>query len=270
MVDERNRVANARRRRIIELTTQVDYLRPADIAKTLGVSPETIRRDLVALEESGALRRVHGGALAADTHTTEPSRTDRSVTFLQQKQQIGDIVAGMIGVDDVVFMDVGTTVEVAAQRITPAFRGSVITNSLAIGGILGERERIELYVAGGRVRVGEMTTYGPDTLAYLEKFNATVAFIGSGGIHPSSGMTDYSVEDVAVKQLMVERSQRSYILATGDKFGVQAKRFVVGLDEVDGVITDATVPRDVLGELRAAGVNVITPESVQAAEAPSA
>jgi DeoR family fructose operon transcriptional repressor len=262
MSSNRTQATADRRSRIVELTSVSAFLRPADIAAQLNVSPETVRRDLLALEQTGLLRRVHGGALAVNVHTSEPSRVDRSTTALEQKQQIAAIVAELVGLDDIVFMDVGTTIETAAAGLPAEFAGTVVTNSLAVGAVLNDREPMELHMLGGRMRVGEMTTYGPDTLTQLGTFNASIAFIGSGGIDLAGGMTDYSPEDVAIKQLMIKRSTRTYILATADKFGTQAKRFVCDLDQVDGVITDGTLPAEVADEFRASGVELLTPDSV--------
>jgi len=259
MPSNRKKTTDERRRRIVELTGTTAFLRPADIAEQLSVSPETIRRDLVALEETGLLRRVHGGALATGVHTSEPSRVDRSTTARVQKQQIAAIVTELISPEDIIFFDVGTTIETAAANLPAQFAGTVITNSLAVGAALNDRAAIELHILGGRMRVGEMTTYGPDALAQLNTFNASIAFIGSGGIDLAIGMTDYSPEDVAIKQLMIKRAARTYILATAEKFGTQAKRFVCELDHVDGIITDATLRAEDVEELRANGINVLTP-----------
>nr|WP_281360961.1 DeoR/GlpR family DNA-binding transcription regulator [Schumannella luteola] len=255
----RREPAEVRRRRIVELTEQNDYLRPAEIAAALNVSGETVRRDLLALEQTGELRRVHGGAMASTVRSSEPKRSDRSATSLERKREIAAIVASLVSIDDTVFMDVGTTIEAAAASLPPEFAGSVVTNSLAVGGILNERREMELYLVGGRVRVGEMTTYGPDALSQLEGFNASLAFIGSGGIHVEAGMTDYSTDDAAVKQLMIAQAERTYILATSEKLGTRARRFVCELQSVAGVITDSDAEPRALDELRAAGVTVLTP-----------
>ncbi|WBU37983.1 DeoR/GlpR family DNA-binding transcription regulator [Homoserinibacter sp. YIM 151385] len=259
MTARRTTTTEGRRRRIVELTAEAAFLRPTDIAEQLGVSAETIRRDLVALEEGGQLRRVHGGALALDVAASEPSRTDRSSINQDQKLQIAAIVAGLVAPSDIVFMDVGTTIETAAQQLAADFVGTVVTNSLAVGAALNERREVELHLLGGRVRVGEMTTYGSDALAQLRTFNASVAFIGSGGIDLEAGMTDFSSEDVEIKRTMLSRASRTYILATSDKFGTQAMRSVCSLDEVDGIVTDAALDAAVLAEYEEAGVTVLTP-----------
>ncbi|MFC9984061.1 DeoR/GlpR family DNA-binding transcription regulator [Microbacterium keratanolyticum] len=262
---DRMRSADERRRHIVELTEQRAYLRPADIAVELSVSTETVRRDLLALEQSGMLRRVHGGALAAVMRTSEPDRTSRQTSERAQKEAIGRLVDGLLTDGDIVFFDVGTTVETAAAMIRPSFVGTVITNSVAVGAALNDRAEIELHVLGGMLRLGELTTYGPDTLAQLAGFNASVAFIGSGGISVERGVTDYSLDDIAIKKMMIERSARSYVLATANKFGMQAKRVVCDFDQVDGVITDQELDAESVNAYREAGLTLLTPAEVEAA-----
>jgi DeoR/GlpR family transcriptional regulator of sugar metabolism len=246
--------AGIRRRRILAMLSESEFARPVDIAAELGVSGETIRRDLVELEKSGALRRFHGAAIAS----SEPSRQDRHVAAREQKREIASIVASLVGPDDTLFMDVGTTIELAAEALPAQFEGTVITNSLAVAGILNDRREVEVYMLGGRARVGEMSVHGSDAVAQIMLYHAAIAFIGSGGVGIDSGITDYSVEDIAIKQAMIRNSGRSYVLATSDKFSITARRTVCELDDVDGVITDGGLADTARRAFAEAGLNVIT------------
>lgn len=248
-----------RRARILELTAHSAFMRPVDLAKELDVSAETIRRDLLVLEQAGRVRRVHGGALSLETRESIPARGDRRVTQLQEKRQIGEIVASLVADGDVLLMEIGTTVEMAARALPVDWMGTVVTNSLAVGAILNDRATIDLQVLGGRVRVGEMNTFGPDALAQLEGINATIAFLAVGGVDVESGLTDYYAEDVAVKQLMMRRSARAYALAASHKLGVRTTRSVCGLGDVDAIITDAAADAVILARLRDCGATVLTP-----------
>ena len=249
--------ADARRQQIIALTTNGRFVRPADIAKELKVSGETVRRDLLALEESGDLQRVHGGALSPPVvNPTEPSRGIRSAVHQQEKSAIAELAVAQVDDDDTLFLDVGTTVEAAAAALPPTFHGVVVTHSLAVATVLGDRN-LEVIVLGGRLRVGEMSMYGPATLNQLQGYNATVALLGSGGSDLEAGMTDYSMEDVAVKQLMIERASRTFILGASDKFGKRATRYVCALVDVTGVITGSPVSSTIRTRMLAASVNVL-------------
>lgn len=246
-----------RRRQIVELVGKGDFLRPADIAARMAVSGETVRRDLMALERSGELKRIHGGAMApAGLTDTEPARSKRSLEARGEKQEVAAIAVSMIAPTDTVFLDVGTTVEAVAEALPATFKGIVVTNSLAVGSILGDRGEIELHVLGGRVRTGELTTYGPEVLAQIRSFNADCAFLGVGGIDVTAGLTDYASEDVPTKQLMIEKSARAYALATGEKLGRIAVRHVCGLDRLAGIITNAKADSETVQALQEAGAEV--------------
>ena len=258
MVSSVKQPAAVRRRRILQLMNEGDFVRPADIAAAMSVSGETIRRDFMALERSGELKRIHGGAVVpARVIDSEPDRANRSLEYQREKEEIGAAVAAMVADGDTIFLDVGTTVEAAARALPPTFHGIVITNSLIVGSILGDRPNIELYVLGGRIRTGEMTTYGPDALAQIRSFNATWAFLGAGGVDVTAGLTDYSSEDVATKQTMREKASKTYILAAGEKLGRVAVRHVFDLESVSGVITDRSASASQVAALRKAGVEVV-------------
>ena len=102
-----------------------------------------------------------------------------------------------------------------------------------------------------------MTTYGPDALAQVRSFNANWAFLGAGGVDVRAGLTDYSSEDVAIKQLMIEKSAKTYVLAVGDKLGRVAVRHVCDLDEIKGVITDSKASGARINSLKDAGIEVV-------------
>jgi DeoR/GlpR family transcriptional regulator of sugar metabolism len=125
-----------------------------------------------------------------------------------------------------------------------------------VGSILGDRAGIELHVLGGRVRTGEMTTYGPEVLAQIRSFNADCAFLGAGGLDVTAGLTDYASEDVPTKQLMIEKSVRAYALADGEKLGRIAVRHVCNIDRLAGIITDSRADEFAVRALQEAGTEV--------------
>ncbi|MFC9984065.1 DeoR/GlpR family DNA-binding transcription regulator [Microbacterium keratanolyticum] len=257
MSDQRQ-TSSARHARILELAAHTAFVRPTDLAAELGVSAETIRRDLLVLEDAGRVRRVHGGALSLDRRDTIPARDDRRVAQRKQKQEIGAIVASLVSDGDVLLMEIGTTMEMAARALPSGWSGTVVTNSLAVGAILNDRPSVDLQVLGGRVRLGEMNTFGPDALTQLAGINATIAFLAVGGVSVEAGLTDYYPEDVAVKHLMMRRATRTYALADSNKLEIRTTRSVCNLADVDAIITDSSADGGSLERLRARGATVLT------------
>lgn len=215
----------------------------------------------MALERSGEVKRIHGGAMAPVRVTaTEPNRANRTVEHQAEKREIAEIVASLVSDTDAIFFDVGTTVEAAANALPASYRGMVITNSLVVGSILGVRDGIELHMLGGRVRAGELTTYGPEVLAQIHSYNADWAFIGAGGVDAQAGLTDYSSEDIATKRLMIEKSARAYALGVHEKLGRVAVRHVCNLDALTGIITDSAADDTYVAAFRELGMEVLRNE----------
>lgn len=253
--------AEVRRRKILGIANRHGFVRQAEIAAELDVSTETVRRDLAALQEAGELTRVHGGAvMSGPPARVEPAREERSSTSTLQKAEIARLAASLLGPDDTVFIDVGTTAEAVAHALPMSFHGVVVTSSLPVGLIVGAREDVELHLLGGKVRPRELTTYGAETLTQIAAFNAAVSIIGAGGV-AGNGISDFSGEDAAVKRQMIARSARSFVVAGSDKLGRIAPRNVCRLLDVDAIITDALAAPSQIDALESAGGTVLTPSS---------
>jgi DeoR/GlpR family transcriptional regulator of sugar metabolism len=255
-------IPEERRRRILELLDDDDVVRPALLAESLSVSVETIRRDLLALEHDGIVRRVYGGATRARhlSRSSEPVRAERTRLNQEAKEQIGDLVGRLVADGDTIFLDVGTTASAAAGRLPSTFRGRVITNSIAVVGALSERTDIDLHLIGGRVRHDEQTCSGPDAEEQIGRYFADKAFLGSGGVHPDAGLTDYHVEEIGVRHQMITNAAEVFVLADASKLGHVALRKVCGWDRIDAVVTDASADPATVAGLREV-TEVLLPEA---------
>ena len=129
-------------------------VKPAELADELDVSVETIRRDLVALEEEGLVRRVYGGATRAAARAFEPTFEKRRMLHRERKIAIARLAASLIEPGDTLILDVGTSVAQLAGELPHAHRGIVLTNSLLVANALADRDGIEVITSGGRVRSG--------------------------------------------------------------------------------------------------------------------
>ena len=119
---------------IVESVSAGQVISTEEFVRRLGVSAETVRRDLALLEERGVIRRVHGGAAAvADRRVIEPSYTERSIIRHQAKAEIARVAAGLLENGQTVIIDIGTTAITVAQAIPQGFTGTVITGALAPG-----------------------------------------------------------------------------------------------------------------------------------------
>ncbi|WP_328787081.1 DeoR/GlpR family DNA-binding transcription regulator [Streptomyces sp. NBC_00273] len=260
-----------RRRQILSLLEDSEVLRPADLAAQLDVSAETIRRDLVMLEREGDIRRVFGGAARARdlSRSAEPGRADRECIQQEAKGEIAAVVATLVGDSDTVFMDVGTTVLAAVQSLPQSFHGRVVTNNISAVVALAGRSDVNLHLVGGRIRHDELTCYGPDAEEQVSRFFADKAFLGSGGVQATLGLTDYHLEEIAVRHRMIDNAAEVYVLADASKLGHVALRKVCGWERITALITDSKADADMVRELRDAGLTVLQP-SMDPMNAPGA
>jgi DeoR family transcriptional regulator, fructose operon transcriptional repressor len=229
---------------IVEAVSSGAAVSTDELVRRLGVSAETIRRDLALLEERGAIRRVHGGAAAvADRRVIEPSFTERSMIRHQAKAQLARVAAQLLENGQTIVIDIGTTAVAVAHAIPRGFSGTVVTPSLPVAVELADRPGIEVLVAGGHVRAGDLACSNAHTKAFFADIYADIALLGSGGVHPEAGLTDFHLNEIDVRRTIIANSARSYILADSSKLGQVAPHRVCELSAVDGLITDQnTVP----------------------------
>jgi DeoR family transcriptional regulator, fructose operon transcriptional repressor len=229
-----------------------------ELALSLQVSVETIRRDLVILENRGVLRRVHGGAASTSVvRNEEPSFLERSALGSEAKAVIGRTAAALLRPGQTVVIDVGTTALEVARAIPSDFRGLVATCSLLAAAELAGRPHLEVLVSGGRLRPGDLACSNAQTIEFFTNLRPDVAFLGSGGVDVTDGLTDFHVDEVATRRVIIERATRSYVLAEASKIGRTAPHRVCGLSALAGVITDQEPPERFRAALDEVGAAVL-------------
>lgn len=209
-----------------------------ELSRSLGVSVETIRRDLRCLRDQGVLHRVHGGATSSSRRSSEGSFVARSALHLARKQAIAALAASLVEAEDTIAIDTGTTALELARALPPTFRGRVLTNSVPVAAELSARGDVELQLCGGQVRAGDGACSGAHAEAFFARFYAAKAFLGAGGVHPEAGVTDYYPAEAAIRRTIVGHSAATYVLADSSKLGVIAVYQVCPLDQLTAVITD--------------------------------
>lgn len=246
-----------RRLHILEEVRGTLLVKAEDLAAHFGVSVETVRRDLLDLQRRGLLRRVYGGAVGAAPRSSEPPFERRRVLHLERKRAMGRLAASLVSPGDALILDVGTSVAEVARNLPPDHHGKVLTNSLLVAIELSHRSPAELLVSGGRLRGGDLACSGHHAQAFFDEYYADIAFLGSGGVHPEAGLTDFYPDEVVVRRRIIDRAAKTFVLADSSKIGEIAVQKVCDLTEVTAVITDEEVDRDRALALRGAGVEVM-------------
>ncbi len=249
-----------RRLQIVEQVSTRPLVRADELAERFGVSIETVRRDLDALQREGLVRRVYGGVTGVAARTLEPPFDQRSRLHADRKAAMARLAASLIAPPDTLILDIGTSVVELARQLPPEFRGLVLTNSLLVAAVV-QREGVEVHVSGGRIRHGDLACSGSHAEAFFAEYFADKAFLGSGGVHPQAGLTDYYPDEVRSRQVILDHAAELYVLADSSKLGQVAIRRVCGLDRLTAVITDDRVAPDVARALEREGVRLLVAET---------
>lgn len=249
-----------RHRRIVYKLHGTGVVSTEDLAQSLSVSHETIRRDLAVLEKRGLLSRVHGGATSPLPLPPgeEPPFAERANVASEAKERIGQAAASLLEPGQFIVLDVGTTALSVARAIPSDFRGTVATNSLLVAIELSNHPNVVVHVAGGRLRGGDMALSNSNAQNFFRDLHPDIAFLGSGGIDAAAGLTDYYLEEAAARKVIIQNSAISYVLADSSKFGRVARHRVAGLQELTGLITDSEPPATIREALeKSGGVTII-------------
>lgn len=229
-----------------------------DLSEQLGVSPATIRRDLVKLEEDGLLTRVHGGAVAEDG---DQPFAEVAEVRVPAKDAIAERAAALVQDGQSVLLDIGTTAYRLARRLHGR-RLTVITSNLVVYEELADDEGIELVLLGGMVRREYRSLVGFLTEDNLRQLHADWLFLGTSGVRPGGQVMDTTVVEVPVKRAMIGAGDKVVLLADAAKFPGTGMAKVCGPEDLDMVVTDAPVDTVTRTALRDAGVEVLVAKEV--------
>jgi len=200
-------LAEERRLQLAEWTREDGRLDANVAATKLDVAVETVRRDLDVLQRRGALRRVHGGAIALEKFAYEYTIPERYNRNPQQKQSVADVAAAYIPEQGCIFVDGGTTTECLEQHLRDKPKLMVVTNHITLASKLAD-STTQVTILGGRIRPATLSAVGAKTVADLQDFNAVASFIGVNGIGLEGGMTAYDTDEALVKKtISIDLSQ---------------------------------------------------------------
>lgn len=227
----------------------------SELSAALGISEDTVRRDLRELGEAGLLLRVHGGALprspAATTYTARQQQAPAA------KAAIAAAAAALVRPGQVVIMDGGTTTLQVVNHLPPDLAATVITNSPPIATALADHPQIEIILIGGRVHKGALVAVGVPAVEALRGVRADLCFLGVCSLHPDAGISVPDLEEAYVKRAMIASAAEVVALASAEKLGTAAPYIVEPLHALTHLVTEHTVPAAILDLYRVGGITVI-------------
>jgi len=228
-----------------------------DLAGEFSVSDATIRRDLRALAEGGQVELVYGGAALVKAH--DYSFQSKGMRNVEDKRVIGELAAGLVGDNEQIFIDSGTTSFQMAQFLKGRRGLSIIANSARLALEL-DTPGLNVILLGGQYRPHRMDTIGPMATAALEQLRGYVAFIGADGLSMEFGLAANDIESAHLYDLAVRNSRKAVLVADHTKFLAPSLFKIVEFDAISQVVTSRRPLAEWMSFFDDRGIDVICPE----------
>ncbi len=231
---------NQRHGEILDILKKEGFAEVRTLSERLYASQPTVRRDLDYLEKQGLIRRSHGGAIPADQRINTPVSFRRG-TRTQEKARICRLAATLISPDSLIFTDASTTALHLSDYIRQSDHVTVVTNGYPICHALIEKN-IRVFSTGGRMLKNSMAFAGQSAEECVRRFNADLFFFSTSSLSSAGLISDYSEEEVSLRQVMMSRSKKSVLLCNSAKLGTTSPFSQALLSDVDYLIIDAPLP----------------------------
>lgn len=232
--------------------------RTSNLAEALNVSEETIRRTVKALAKSGLVQRVHGGVYLSNSEALSPVGA-RISTRSAEKARVAEKAAELIPNGSCIFLDVGSTTVYLAECLRNHRDLTVVTNSLQVGQIFLNSGNTRVFMAGGQLSLVEAGTFGPDTMAFVERFNIDTAVISIDGFDDASGFLLSSPAEADLARMVSSHARRTIVITDNIKFGQSAPIIACDPMDVDIIVTDKAPGKSFQACLQKWEIELITP-----------
>ncbi|MDZ4763428.1 MAG: DeoR/GlpR family DNA-binding transcription regulator [Chloroflexota bacterium] len=244
-----------RKQHLLDVLRRDGQIVAKQISQALGVSEDTIRRDLRELAQEGLLQRVHGGALPASPAVADFA--GREAILADAKTAIGRAAAALIKSGQVVILDGGTTALQIARHLPPTLDATIVTHSARIAVELVTHPRVEVILIGGRLFKHSIVSVGAAAIEAISHIRADLYFMGVTGIHPDAGLSTGDLEEAYVKYALCKCAADTLVLASQEKLGAASQYVIAPLSEVSGLIVEASVEAERLQPYLDRGLSII-------------
>jgi DeoR/GlpR family transcriptional regulator of sugar metabolism len=237
-----------RQAKILQLIREKGFVANDELATIFNVTQATIRRDLKSLKGQNLIRLDHGGSYDVDylTSGSEPLYETKVYVNKEHKRLIGQATTDLISDNETIFLDSGTTNGQIAHFLCgkQLENVTVVTCDIVVAHTLGSDQNINVLVLGGIVRKSFYSLYGPYTEMVLKNIRADKLFLGIDAASVDAGISNIVLEEVPIKQLMIQNCDQVVMVADSTKFGINAPYKVCSWDAIDHVITDDCIEKN--------------------------
>ena len=243
---------NEREKLIINKLSTDGVVTVTAMARELGLSEVTIRGDLRTLEDRGWLNRKRGGAAPA----LHRDIMERQQCRLEEKNAIARRAAELVQDGDVIMIEAGTTIALAARYLLGRRDIHIVTNSTLVFSYARLNPMLQITMTGGEFRRATESLVGPIALDTISRLNVRLAFVGTDGFSTERGITTHLAEGGEIVKAMKAHAETTVLLADSSKFGKAGFISVLPLSEMDMIISDWSLPESAMEDLSAAGIHI--------------
>ncbi|RJG46718.1 MULTISPECIES: DeoR/GlpR family DNA-binding transcription regulator [unclassified Mesorhizobium] len=240
---------------ILRIIQEEGTISVAELAEKLGVSLETIRRDVKPMTSEGTVIKMHG-AIGLPTLVGEAPFERRMRDNAEAKRAIAQLVAATIRDGESIMLDTGTTTSYLARELLGHRRLTVVTNSSDIARTLATVNGNKVYMAGGELRSDSGAAFGVSAIEFVSRFSVNHAVISTGAIDAQMGVMDYDLEEAEFARMVLSRATRTIVITDHTKFGRQGLVQVCGFSGFGELATDRMPPREIVAALNTAGTRL--------------
>ena len=246
-----------RKKKIMECLNKEGKVEVQALADELGVSTETIRRDLERLDQEGKLKKVYGGAVKVRADAFELPFDKKTLINAKEKAAIGRRAAALVKDGDTIMIGNGTSTLEVVRNLHSHANVTIVTHSTPVLLLAMEMFPGRIIFVGGEVNRHQRSVSGPLSELVLNRIRVNKAFISAGGVSLVDGITDYEISEANISRIMIERADEAIILADHSKLGKTTFANICSLDDVFTVITDHRCPPEWIRYLAERDVELI-------------
>jgi DeoR/GlpR family transcriptional regulator of sugar metabolism len=225
-----------------------------EVATELGVSEDSVRRDLRELDAAGLAVRVYGGALPASPAVVDLAA--RSAVAPESKRRVAAAAAALIEPGSTVILDGGTTTRAVVDALPRSLACTIVTHSPTVAAALLDHAA-EVLVIGGVLFKHSAVACGAAAVEAASRISADLFLLGVTGVHPTAGLTTGDADEAAMKRALSARAADTVVLASSEKIGTASRFEVLPLDAVASIVTDAGAEDPVVRDLTGRGVTIL-------------
>jgi DeoR/GlpR family transcriptional regulator of sugar metabolism len=210
-------VTNPRQDKLLQLVIDKGYCTVEELAEILGVSTQTIRRDIKKLSDERLLVRHHGGA-SSPSSTVNLDYEIRKVSETEEKNAIGERIAQIIPDNSTIFLTIGTTTEVIASHLMKKNNLQIITNSLRVANVLHSNKSFDVLIPNGKIKASNGGIMGTEAMEFIGNFRFDYMITSAGSLDADGTLLEYDLNETAIAQMVMKSARNVFVALDSTKF----------------------------------------------------